>query len=398
MKAEIITSGTELLLGEIPDTNTAYIAGQLAALGINLYYASTVGDNFERYSGVLKQAWARSDLIITTGGLGPTQGDITREVVSAMLGEKMTIDPDLKKELTEFFTRLHIEMPDNNLKQATLILSARAMRNTAGTAPGWWVEKDGRTIIVLPGPPREMQTMWENVVLPRLEASRSAIIMSRLIKTWGLSEAAVDQLVSPFLKESNPTLGIYAKPDGIQLRITARENTREGAAEMIARREREIREVMKEHIWGVDNDTLESIVGRLLARRALTLAVAESFTGGLLALALNNVPEGQGFFKGGVVISPCARFSWNLGEPGSATATLMASQVREKFSTDIGMAIDGPGGPGPAAPGSKLFIAIGNDRANEVFTPGYMGRPEQVARRTVNHALILLRNFVDRTS
>jgi nicotinamide-nucleotide amidase len=397
MEAEIITSGTELLLGEIPDTNTAYIAVQLAGLGINLYYTSTVGDNFERYSGVLKQAWERSDLIITTGGLGPTQGDITREVVSTMLGEKMEIDPQLKKELTEFFTRMHIDMPDNNLKQATLIPSARPLRNTAGTAPGWWVEKDGRTIIVLPGPPREMQTMWQNAVLPLLEKKRSAFIMSRVLKTWGMAEANVDLLIAPFLKSANPTLGIYAKPDGIQLRITARDNTKEGAAALIAAREREIREVLKDRIWGADDDTLERVAVWRLAARKKSLAVAESFTGGLLARSLSGIPEGKEFFRGGLVITGSGRESWGLEEASAETASRMAAIAREKFEADIGLAIDGPEVTGLPVPGGRLFIAIDSGDRSQVFPPGYLGRPDQVTWRTANHALILLRDFIDRT-
>ena len=159
MKAEIITSGTEILLGDITDTNTQFIAGQLAALGIDLHYTSTVGDNYERFYGVLKQAWERSDLVIITGGLGPTKGDITREVTAGLMGEEMTVDPELKEEITGFFTRRGIEMPENNLKQATRIPSSVALRNSSGTAPGWWVEKEGKTIILMPGPPGEMQNI-----------------------------------------------------------------------------------------------------------------------------------------------------------------------------------------------------------------------------------------------
>jgi len=248
MKAEIITSGTELLLGEITDTNTPYLAGQLAALGIDLYYSSTVGDNFPRYSALMRQAWERSQLIITTGGLGPTQGDITREVIAGLVGEKMEIVPELKAELTEFFSRRGIEMPDNNLKQATLVPSAAALHNRAGTAPGWWVEKGGRTIIALPGPPGELQDMWQNQVLPRLAARSGAIILSRTLKAWGLAEATVDEMVAPFLGSSNPTLGIYAKADGIHLRITAKAETKAEAQELVTRREMELRQAIAEEI------------------------------------------------------------------------------------------------------------------------------------------------------
>ncbi len=155
MKAEIITSGTELLLGEIFDVNAPFIASELAGLGIDLYYTSTVGDNYDRVSGVLRQAWERSDLIIITGGLGPTQGDITRKVVSGLLGEEMTVDPALKREITEFFAGHGMNMPENNIRQAAIIPSARPLRNASGTAPGWWVEKGAASSSRCPAPPRD---------------------------------------------------------------------------------------------------------------------------------------------------------------------------------------------------------------------------------------------------
>jgi nicotinamide-nucleotide amidase len=302
MKAEIITSGTEILLGEITDTNTPYIAGQLAGLGIDLYYTSTVGDNLERFSGVLRQAWGRSDLIIITGGLGPTQGDITRNVIAGMLGEELRVDPELKKEVMAFFRGRGIEMPENNLRQAALIPSAVGLRNASGTAPGWWVEKDGKIIVTLPGPPSEMQEMWQVQVLPRLESRSGAIILSRTLKSWGLSEAKVDQLVSPYLPASNPTLALYARPDGISLRITAKAKTQAAAQKMLLARESEIRGIMGQYIWGADEQTMEGEISRLLAAKKMTIAVSESFTGGILAYSLTGVPESRDFFKGGTIL------------------------------------------------------------------------------------------------
>ncbi|MDD4859218.1 MAG: molybdopterin-binding protein, partial [Dehalococcoidales bacterium] len=225
MKAEIIATGTEILLGEIVDTNTSFLAGELATLGFDIHFASLVGDNFERFTGVLRQAWERSDIIITTGGLGPTQGDITRDVIAAFLGEQTFVDDGLKQNLTEFFSRLGMTMPENNLKQARLIPSAQALLNPLGTAPGWWVEKKGRIIITLPGPPGELQPMWRNQVVPRLQKQSGAVILSRVLKTWGLSESRVDEMVAPMLSSKNPTVAIYARQDGIVLRITAKSTT-----------------------------------------------------------------------------------------------------------------------------------------------------------------------------
>jgi nicotinamide-nucleotide amidase len=383
MKAELITSGTELLLGEVADVNTSYIAGQLAALGIDLYYGSTVGDNFERFSRVLRQAWSRSDLIIITGGLGPTQGDITREVVAGLLGEKMTIDPALRKVLTAFFKGRGIEMPDNNLKQAALIPSAVALHNVSGTAPGWWVEKEGRIIVTLPGPPGEMQTMWQNVVLPRLKARSAAIILSRTLKTWGLAEANVDLMVAPFLKSANPTLALYAKPDGINLRLTAKAATQAAAAAMLSRREKDIRKILDKYIWGADSDTLEGIVGELLRERKLTIAAAETFTGGLLAYSLSVIPES---FKGGLVLASKAA-------PTEASTIKMAQTARAQFKSDVGLAIDGRGAAGRRLR-RNAFIAVVSAKKNAAVATGYPGSPQLLARRTINHALIFLRDFI----
>jgi nicotinamide-nucleotide amidase len=382
MKAELITSGTELLLGEVADVNTAFIAGHLAALGIDLYYCSTVGDNFGRFSAVLRQAWERSDLIIITGGLGPTQGDITREVVAGLLGEKMTIDPSLRKELTAFFKGRGIEMPRNNLKQAMLVPSAEALHNVSGTAPGWWVEKAGRIIATLPGPPGETQMMWRNVVLPRLKARSGAVILSRTLKTWGLSEARVDELVTPFLGSANPTLALYAKADGINLRITAKAGTATDAAAMLSRYEKDIRAILAKNIWGADSDTLEGIVAELLREKGLSIAVAETFTGGLLAGSL----WGLKIFKGGIVLP--------IKSATEASAMRMARAVRRRFKAGIGLAIDGCG-VAAERPKRNAFIAVVFGEKNAVVATGYPGNPQLMARRTINHALIFLRDFIN---
>jgi nicotinamide-nucleotide amidase len=381
MKAEIITSGTELLLGEITDFNTPFIAGQLAMLGIDLYYTSAVGDNFDRYSAVLRQAWTRSDLVFTTGGLGPTQGDITREVIAGLLGEKMAVIPELKTELTGFFARRGIEMPENNFKQATLIPSAAALPNNCGTAPGWWVEKGGRTIVALPGPPIELQDMWRHEVLPRLEARSGAIILSRTLKTWGVSEGKVDELLSPFLGGSDPTLGIYARADGIHLRITAKEASRSAAAARVAGREAEIRRLMGDSIWGADEDTLEGVVGDILGEKGLSVGCSETVTTGLLAQTLAGNPASCGRFRGGVML-PADKG----GDGGRALE--MASAARQQFSADIGIAIDGGG------EGGQVFIAVDGGGRQKVIETGFPGNPQQVARRAVTHALIFLRNYL----
>lgn len=401
MKAEIISIGTELLLGEITDTNTPFIAGQLATLGIDLYYTSTVGDNHERLLGALRQAWQRSDLIITTGGLGPTQDDITRDAIAGLLGERMTVDPHLKREITDFFIRRGLEMPEGNIRQATLIPSATAIVNPLGTAPGWWVEKEGRILAALPGPPGEILPMWQKEVFPRLEKRSGAIILSRTIKTWGLSEAKVDELVAPFLSATNPTVATYAKSDGIHLRITAKAVDKEAASKIVSERESDIRGILGDHIWGVDNETLEGVVGQLLVSQGLTLAVAESFTGGFLAYTLTRVPESSSFFKGGIIATADdIKIAWGLkpelpsGEAGAETAARMASLARAKLAADIGIGIDLHSEPDGEAAIGRVSVAIDTGQGGQSKVQSYSGRPRQLVRRATQHALFHLRNLL----
>jgi nicotinamide-nucleotide amidase len=401
MKAEIIASGTELLLGEVADTNTSFIASQLATLGIDLYYASIVGDNYERFSGVLKQALDRSDIIIITGGLGPTKGDITREVIAGLLGEKMEVEPKLKQNIINYFARMGLEMPENNLKQATLIPSARSILNPLGTAPGWWVETSGKIIISLPGPPFEMQSIWTKEVFPRLEKKGEAVILSRTLKTWGLSEARIDQMVGPFMSLANPTLALYAKPDGIQLRITAKAATKEQAQHIIQKRESELHQILNNNLWGIDNETLENIISRLLIEKGLTLAVAESFTGGSLSYSLSSLPDSLRFFKGGIIaINPQTRENLMIASENPSakadvnSAARMAAAARDQFSADIGIGIDGHIDLNSDIPTSEAFIAINLKQSEHNVAQIYPGRSYLLIRRSVVHTLFTLRKIL----
>jgi nicotinamide-nucleotide amidase len=404
MKAEIVSIGTELLLGEILDTNTQFLANQLTSLGIDLYFISSVGDNYERLSGVLEQAWQRSELIITTGGLGPTQDDITREAVAGLLGEKLAVAPTLKREIVGFFKRRGMAMSKSNIKQATLIPSSSAIINPHGTAPGWWVERDGRIIVTMPGPPGEMQYMWQNEVMPRLQKRTGAVIVSRMIKTFGVSEAAVEELVSLMVSSSNPTLATYAKKDGIYLRIAAKAARTEEAEEIISKREAEVRAVLGDCIWGVDDDTQEGVVGRLLIARGLSLAVAESFTGGFLTLTLSGDPQSQRYFKGGLVaVSDEARLSLGIapqlaaGGASAEMAVAMASLARRSLEADIGIGVDGCTESIDGVTMEKVFIAIDNGQTEQCTAQSYSGRLYQMRRRAAYQALFNLNKLLNPT-
>lgn len=406
MKAEIITVGTELLLGEITDTNSAYLASELPHLGLDLHFISTVGDNQKRIIETLKLAWQRSDIIIVTGGLGPTQDDVTREAIAEFLGEQITIDGELVKRFEELFRRYGMEMPQSNIRQAAVIPSARIIPNPRGTAPGWWIEKDNRIIVTMPGPPGEMQLMWTREVLPRLRQIASGhVIVSRTIKTFGLTEAEVDERVSRFLPSTNPTLATYAKRDGIYLRITAKAATEDEARNLIRQREADIREIIGGYIWGVDSDTLEEVIGSLLMKRGLTIATAELYTGGLLANTMANVPDCSRYFKGGLVacdagamkvfgIDPCS--IGGHSSAGMELAEAMAGAVKSVMGTSIGFSLIGHEVSEGAETGTAESIFIGVDRSGErrSFQKRSFGNRARARQRAVISALFELRRLL----
>ena len=404
MKAEIISIGTELLFGEILDTNTQFLASQLTLLGIDLYYISSVGDNHERLTGVLRQAWQRSDLILTTGGLGPTPDDITRETIARLLGEELVVDPVLKQDIESFFARRGLEMASSNIKQANLISSSTAIINPHGTAPGWWVEKDGRIIVTIPGPPNEMQYMWHHEVLPRLQQRAGAVILSRMVKTFGLSEATVGELVAPLISSPNPTLATYAKQDGIYLRIAAKAARPEEAQEMIAKHEAGVRAILGDFIWGVDDDTYEGVVGRLLVARGLSLAVAESFTSGFLAYTLASAPQSQSYFRGGLVAASAeAKVALGLepalvaGGNSAEIAAAMASLARRKLDASIGIGIAGCTESIDGVEMERVFIAVDSEQTRQHATQSYAGRLYQMRRRAAYQALFDLKKLLSST-
>ena len=404
MKAEIISIGTEILLGEILDTNSQYIASRLPALGIDLYFTSVVGDNLERLSEVLGRAWERSDLVLTTGGLGPTEDDVTREAIALVLGEEPSVDPELERTLRKFFARRRVQMPERNVKQATVIPSARAIPNPRGTAPGWWVEREGHVIVAMPGPPTEMRRMWEAEVAPELERRRpGAVLVVRTLKTTGLGEGTVDEMVSPLLKSSNPSLGVYARADGVQLRIAAKAATSDEARRLIEPVEEEARRILGGAVWGVDDDTLAGAVGAMLRQRGLSLATMESCTGGLLASTITDAPGSSHYYKGGLVpYETEMKVAWGVdpkviaehGVISAQCARAMARAARERLAADIGIGVTGVAGPDQQEdkPPGTIHIALDSGgRTPQAVSYVFAQGREAVKRRAVTTALSLLR-------
>ena len=402
MKAEIISIGTELLLGEITDTNASYLAGQLPLLGIDLYWISQVGDNQARLMEVLERAWKRSDLILTTGGLGPTEDDLTRETIAEMLGEKLRIDPALEQIIRERFAQRGIEMAISNIKQAAVIPSAEAVYNDRGTAPGWWIEKDGHVLVAMPGPPGEMHHMWQTQILPRLHQKiGGSVIFSKTLKTFGIPEGTVGEMVAPLLSSANPTLGIYAKADGIHLRLAAKARSQKQAEEMVARGEARLRSILGGAIWGTDDDTLTSVVGHLLKEKGLSLAVMENCTGGLVASAITDAPDASAFFKGGLIaysneaLMACGVGVGLINDYGAVSpevAQAMAEASRLRLGADVGIGITGIIGPGEleGKPAGTMYIGMEGSRSKQTLKRNYPGDRFQLKRRAAFAALFEL--------
>jgi len=298
VKAELLSIGTELLLGQIVDTNANYLAGRLALLGIDCLHMQTVGDNLARAKQAFERALSRSDLVVATGGLGPTEDDLTREAIAAALGETPAVDATLEAELVAWFSGRGIVMPDRNRKQAWLIPSARALANPNGTAPGWDVQKDGKRIIAMPGVPREMTPMWESVE-PSL--TRGGALRWRTLKLLGIGESAVEEKLAELVHSTSPTVATYAKNDGVHVRVADKAPTPEEADERVARMEQTIRARLGEYVWGADDETLPGVIGRGLEARGWRLAVAESLSAGDIARALAEAPGAERWFSGAIV-------------------------------------------------------------------------------------------------
>jgi nicotinamide-nucleotide amidase len=346
------------LLGQIVDTNANFLAQQLPALGLDLFYVSQIGDNLQRLSATFRQALARSDVIITSGGLGPTEDDLTREAIADVLGERPEIQPHLETELRAFFARRGRTMPERNVKQATLIPSASTLPNPVGTAPGWWVERDGTIIASMPGVPYEMHKMWEEQVLPRLARRISGgVIVSRTLKLAGIGESHAEEALGELTRSVNPTLATYAKSDGIHLRLTAKAPVQREADALLNAFEPRVRQRVEEWLYGTESDSFPAVVGALLREQHLRLAVAESATGGQLASLVTEAAGASDYFVAGyVAYSADAKRALGVSEDilrvhgtiARETTRALAAAARQASGADVSVATTGNAGPNAA--------------------------------------------------
>ncbi|MBM7623250.1 competence/damage-inducible protein A [Sporohalobacter salinus] len=411
MKAEVISIGTELLLGQIVDTNASYIAEKLAYLGINLYHKTTVGDNQKRLQKVLERSLERSDVVITTGGLGPTDDDLTREAVAKAIGVDLVRDEELEKEIKSFFIDLDREMSANNLSQAYLPAGAEAIINSRGTAPGIIIEHSGKIVISMPGVPIEMKQMMKKRVIPYLhdKVGNKQLIKSKVLKVCGYGESSLETEIKDILdRQTNPTIALLSNKAEVHLRLTAKAESQEKADNLINEVETELRDRLGDSIFGVDNEIMEQVVGDKLKEESLTLAVAESCTGGLIGHRITNVSGSSDYFKQGVVVySNQAKKDLvqvkketlsKYGAVSTETACEMAQGVKELANTDLGIAVTGIAGPTGGSeekPVGLVYMGLATDEQVKGFKFKFHGSRKQIKYLTSQYALDNLRKYLE---
>ena len=355
MLAEILACGTEIMMGEITDTNSPYMASHLPALGIEVRRVIALPDDQAVLTEAFRLGLQHSDIILATGGLGPTRDDLTREAIADALGETLYVDNALLEHQKQLWASFKIEMPPSNIKQAMLIPSAKSIPNPRGTAPGWWVEKGGKVIAVMPGVPNEFLNMWHTEVIPRLKAlPHGQVILSRAIKTYGYSESGINDRLHDLFGKENPYLGIYAKQDGIHLRIIAKGPDQESAQRLITPVEAEIKRLVTEGIWGYDDQTPEERLGDILRKTSDTLATMESCTGGLLASTITDIAGSSDYYRGGfVTYTNEVKIAHGVdpslierhGVVSKEVAEAMAQAARRNLKADFGIGVTGVAGP-----------------------------------------------------
>lgn len=358
MRAEVVAVGTELLLGQIVDTNSSYIGEQLALAGIDSHFQTKVGDNLDRIVSAFRIALDRSDAVIVCGGLGPTQDDITRDALAQVMGVELVQDDEVLHRIEEMFRARNRVMAKNNALQALVPVGAQVIEQRRGTAPGLICPVGDKVLYAVPGVPHEMKEMLERAIIPDLQArsGERAAIVSRVLRTWGEAESSLAELVAPRLEaleaRGNPTLAFLASGiEGIKIRITAKAPTEQEALALIEAEDAELRAILGSIVFGVDADTMERAAGYLLEDIGWSLGAAESMTGGLVAARIVDVPGSSGWFRGGVVAYDSHVKYDVLGVPhglpviSGECAKAMAEGVREVVGSDVGIAVTGVAGP-----------------------------------------------------
>ena len=405
MRCEIIAVGTELLLGHITDTNSAWIGQELALAGIDSFLHTRVGDNRARISDALRAALERCDAVILCGGLGPTPDDLTREAIAEVMGVGFSRDAVIAEHIRQQFQARGRDMPANNLKQADVPTGASTMAQMPGTAPGLVCPLGDKVVYAVPGVPSEMREMVSGTVLPDLKrrAGTSAVIHTRVLRTWGKAESALAEILAERITEldtaGNPLIAFQASGiDGIKVRISAKAEDAAAAARILDAEEQRVRDLLGDIVFGVDEQSMESVVLELLRRRGWSLATAESLTGGMIGSRLTAIPGASDVFHGALVTyASAAKFKLLEVPPGpvvsAAAAKAMATGAQRVFDATVGLSATGVAGPAEQddQPPGTVFVGVAIGDAVESTEVKLPGDREQVRRYTVISALNMLR-------
>ena len=405
MNAEIISVGTELLLGDILNTNAQYLSGELAKLGINVYYQTVVGDNRSRLLSAYKTAFGRADVVIATGGLGPTEDDITKETAAEYFNLDLELDGQSWDKISAMFKRMHTNMNPTNKKQAMMPKGCTILNNDNGTAPGCFIEQGGKLLFLLPGPPNECIPMYENSIVPILKPRSGVVLISKTIKICGIGESQAEEMLKDLIDaQSNPTIAPYAKTSEVWFRITASGSDETEARIVMKPTLDEIRSRFGDNIYGEDDDSLEGVVYKLLSEKGLTLACAESCTGGALVSKLVDIPGVSGvLLEGAVTYSNDAKMKRlgvsadtlsEFGAVSAQTAYEMAKGIAMTSGADVGVSttgIAGPDGGSDAKPVGLVFVGICIKGETTTRELNLTGNRAKVRTRSVIMALDTLR-------
>ncbi len=380
MDAVVLSIGTELIDGHLTDTNATFLAQELAALGVRLRWVAQVGDELETIVRTLRRAWVDASLIVTTGGIGPTEDDLTREAIATLLDEPLSIDPALAEQIRLFFAARGLVMPERNVKQAYRIPSCEPLPNPIGTAPGWFVRRDQHIIVSMPGVPREMTRMWREQAVPRLlPLLGGGVIRFRTIKTIGIGESLVEERLRDLIEHGTPRIATYAKEDGVHVRISAQAEDEATAQQLLATTEQEIRSRLGNHIYGTDDTTLGGAIFALLAQGGWHLALVEYGNGGRLATLLAEEPLAATHLER-VVVYP---LSPTNEPPSSERARRAAEAIRQEtgaecaaalvVALDIGQTLD-------RSPGRAAFALL-TPRGDDAYAYALVTHPQEFRRR-----------------
>lgn len=407
--AELIAIGTELLLGNIANTDAQMISQGLSELGINVYYHTVVGDNPDRVRQAVEIARRRADIIITTGGLGPTCDDLTKVALAEAFGKPLVYHEPSAQRIRDRFAAMERPVTENNFQQAMVPEGCTVLDNDWGTAPGVAFEADGTHVILLPGPPRECEMMFRHRAVPYLKTLSDGVIASRTVKTFGIGESAAEALLRDLMNAlHNPTLAPYAKPTGTELRITAHAATEEEAYALIAPVEEQVKEILGEHVIGVNVNSIQEVCLNLLKEKALTLGTAESCTGGLIAKLITDLPGASAVLKGGIVSYTNEVKAGVLGVPedmlekygavSPQVAESMARGAKKVLGCDIALSATGVAGPDPDDRGNPvglvyLGLAYGEDCIVREYHAG-KGDRDRVRRMSAGTALDMVRRYL----